>query len=326
MSTEKQVQANHRNALKSTGLKTAVLIPCHNEEITIGKVIDDFQRQLPTAAIYVFDNCSTDATAAIADEHGAVVIKEPRKGKGFVVESMFDRIDADIYVMVDGDDTYPADYVNKLLEPVMAGDADMVVGARLADYTDKSFRPFHVLGNNLIRRLVNWVGGAQLTDIMSGYRVFNRRVVQRIPVVSAGFEIETELTIQMLYYQLKIVEVDIPYQERPTGSKSKLRTFSDGFRVLWKIFSLFRAFKPLTFFGGVGLFLLVLGLLAGFLPIHDYFTDPQHRVLHVPLAILAAGLVILSSGFVFLGILLHTLNWRFLELHNVLTRSKSVSD
>ena len=320
MSTEKQVQANRRNTLKSTGLKMVVLIPCHNEEVTIGKVIDDFQRQLPSAAIYVFDNCSTDATAAIADEHGAVVIKEPRKGKGFVVESMFDRIDADFYVMVDGDDTYPADYVNKLLEPVMAGDADMAVGARLADYTDKSFRPLHVLGNNLVRKLVNRVGGAQLTDIMSGYRVFNRRVVERIPVVSAGFEIETELTIQMLYYKLKIVEVDIPYQQRPTSSKSKLRTFSDGFRILWKIFSLFRAFKPLTFFGGFGLLFLILGLLAGILPIHDYLTNPNHYVHHLPLAILATGLIILSAGCVFLGVLLHALNWRFRELHNVLTR------
>lgn len=196
----------------------------------------------------------------------------------------------------------------------------MAVGARLADYTDKSFRPLHVLGNNLVRKLVNRVGGAQLTDIMSGYRVFNRRVVERIPVVSAGFEIETELTIQMLYYKLKIVEVDIPYQQRPTSSKSKLRTFSDGFRILWKIFSLFRAFKPLTFFGGFGLLFLILGLLAGILPIHDYLTNPNHYVHHLPLAILATGLIILSAGCVFLGVLLHALNWRFRELHNVLTR------
>lgn len=298
----------------------AVIIPCYNEEITIGKVIDDLRREIPSVTIYVFDNCSTDATAAIAAEHGAEVIKEPRQGKGFVVESMFGRIDADVYVMIDGDDTYPADHVNKLLEPVLAGDADMAVGARLTDYTGKSFRPLHVLGNNIVRRLVNWVGDAQLTDIMSGYRAFNRHVAECIPVVSSGFEVETEMTIQMLYYRLKIVEVDIPYQARPSGGESKLRTFRDGFRVLWKLFSLFRAFKPLTFFGGLGLFFLAGGVLAGILPVHDYITDPDHYVRHVPLAILATGLVILSAGCVFLGILLHALNWRFRELHNVLTR------
>lgn len=305
-------------------IRVAVLIPCHNEEVTIGKVVDDFRHNLPAAAIYVFDNCSTDSTAAIAAEHGAVVIREPRKGKGFVVESMFDRIDADFYVMVDGDDTYPADCASKLLEPVMAGDADMVVGARLTNYGTDSFRPMHVLGNNLVRRLVNWMGRSHLTDIMSGYRAFSRRVVERIPVVSAGFEIETELTIQMLYYRLKIIEVAVPYQARPQGSQSKLRTFQDGFRVLWKIFSLFRAFKPLTFFGGLGIVLLLMGILAGIPPVHDYFTDPLHRVLHIPLAILATGLVILSGGCVFLGILLHALNWRFWELNNVLTRRKSL--
>ena len=300
--------------------KIAVLIPCLNEEITIGKVIDDFRRELPSAAIYVFDNCSADATAAVAVEHGAVVIKEPRRGKGFVVDSMFGRIEADLYVMVDGDNTYPADYVHKLLEPLLAGDADMVVGSRFSSYTDKSFHKFHIFGNNLVRLLVNWVGSAQLTDIMSGYRAFNHRVVERIPVVSVGFDVETEMTVQMLYYQLRIVEVNIPYRERPAGSKSKLKTFRDGFRVLWKIFSLLRALKPLTFFGSIGLLFLVLGLLAGILPIHDYLTDPNHHVHHLPLAVLATGLIILSAGFVFLGILLHSLNWRFRELHNVLTR------
>jgi glycosyltransferase involved in cell wall biosynthesis len=301
-------------------LKTAILIPCYNEEPTIGKVIDDFRWELASAVIYVFDNCSTDLTASKASEHGAVVIKEARKGKGFVVESMFDKIDADIYVMVDGDDTYPAGEVHKLIEPLAAGDADMVVGARLAKYEDKSFRPMGLFGNNMVRALVNWVSNAQLTDIMSGYRAFNRRVVEKIPVVSAGFEVETEMTIQMLYHRMKITEVQIPYRARPEGSKSKLSTIRDGFRVLWKIFSLFRAFKPLTFFGGMGLVFLFLGILTGLAPIHDYITEPQHYVRHVPLAILATGLVILSAGCFFLGILLHAINWRFRELHNVLTR------
>jgi glycosyltransferase involved in cell wall biosynthesis len=300
--------------------KTVVLIPCYNEESTIGKVVDDFRRELPSATVYVFDNCSTDLTAKIAQEHGAVVLKECRKGKGFVVESMFDRINADFYVMTDGDDTYPAEQVHRLLKPVLAEDADMVVGARLSNHTGKSFRPFHLFGNNLVRRLVNWVGRSQLTDIMSGYRAFNRNVVKHIPVVSSGFEVETEMTLQMLYYRLKILEINIPYRERPIGSESKLRTFHDGFRVLWKIFSLLRAFKPLTFFGGLGLFFLVCGLLAGILPVHDYFTEPNHYVHHVPMAILAAGFIILSAGCISLGVLLHAINWRLLELHNVLTR------
>jgi glycosyltransferase involved in cell wall biosynthesis len=300
--------------------KIAVLIPCHNEQATVGKVVDEMRRELSSAVIYVFDNCSTDSTASIAKEHGAVVIKEPRLGKGFVVESMFSRIDADIYVMIDGDDTYPAGYAGKLLEPLLAGDADMVVGARLTNYGDGSFRPLHLFGNNLICWLVNWMGSAHLTDIMSGYRAFSRHVVECIPVVSSGFEVETEMTIQMLYYRMKIVEINIPYQKRPVGSVSKLNTLRDGLRVSWKLFSLFRAFKPLTFFGSVGLLFLVLGIIAGIPPIRDYLTDPNHIVRHIPLAILATGLMILSCICIFLGILLHAINWRFHELHNVLTR------
>ncbi len=303
--------------------KTAVLIPCHNEAMTIGKVIDDFRRELPRADIYVFDNCSTDASASIADKHGAMVIKEPRKGKGFVVESMFDSINADVYVMVDGDDTYPAEEVHRLIKPIVAGEADMVVGARFSSYADSAFPPLHVFGNNLVRNLVNWTGKTRLTDILSGYRAFSPRVVRLIPVVSAGFEVETEMTIQMLYHRLKIVEVQVPYKPRPAGSESKLSTWRDGFRVLWKIFSLFRAFKPLTFFGSCGLFILALALVAGTPPIHDYFTEPGHYVKHIPLAILATGLGILSMGCFFLGILLHAINWRFRELHNVLTRQRA---
>jgi len=307
------------------GQKIAVLIPCYNEAATIGKVVDDFRAALPEAEIIVFDNRSTDATARIAREHGATVFREPRQGKGYVVESMFDRIDADFYLMVDGDDTYPAEYAERLLRPVMDGEADMVVGARLADHAAGSFRPLHVLGNRLVCRLANWVGRGSLTDIMSGYRAFNRHLVRCIPVVSAGFEIETEMTLQAMYYHLKILEVSVPYRPRPADSVSKLRTFHDGARVLWKLFSLFRAFKPLTFFGAVGLMLLLAGLLAGIPPIHDYLTEPDHYVHHVPLAVLAVGLVLLGTGFVFLGVLLHAVNWRFKELHNVLTRGSRAS-
>jgi len=303
--------------------KIAVLIPCHNEEATIAKVVDDFREQLPAADIYVFDNCCTDRTAEIAAEHGASVLTEPRKGKGFVIESMLDTIDADYYVMADGDDTYPPEKVKDLLEPVISGQADMSVGARLAQYDDTSFRPLHVAGNALVRWLVNKIFGANLTDIMSGYRAFNRRVVQRIPVVSAGFEVETEMTIQMLYYRLKIAEVQIPYRGRPEGSHSKLNTFRDGFRVLWKTFSLFRAFKPLTFFGGAGLILIALGILSGIPPVYGYIASGYEQVERFPLAILATGLILLGFSSGFLGILLHAINWRFKELHNVMVRKRT---
>jgi glycosyltransferase involved in cell wall biosynthesis len=305
--------------------RIAILIPCYNEEITIAKVVGDFRRELPSAAIFVFDNCSTDATAQRAEKHGAIVLKESRKGKGFVVDRMFNRVNADVYVMVDGDDTYPAEYVHDLIEPILFADADMVVGSRLSTYTKQSFRSFHLAGNRTVCALVNWIGRSRLTDIMSGYRAFNRQVIKQIPVVSSGFEVETDLTLQALYYKLKIVEINVPYRERPNGSQSKLRTFHDGFRVLWKIFTLLRSFKPLTFFGALALFLFFLGVLAGSPAIYDYFTDPNHFVRHVPLAILAAALMILSAGCAFLGILLHALNWRFLELHNVLTRSHPAS-
>ncbi|MBN2064600.1 MAG: glycosyltransferase [Sedimentisphaerales bacterium] len=303
--------------------KIAVMIPCLNEEKTIGKVIEDFRRELPAAEIYVFDNNSTDRTAQIAIDNGARVISEPRRGKGFVVEKMFGSIDADYYIMVDGDDTYSAAHVHELLAMVSSGHADMAIGARLSEYTDKSFRPLHVLGNNLVKMLINWIGGARLTDILSGYRVFNRKVVEKIPVVSKGFEIETEMTIQMLHFHMKIVEINVPYKERPQGSVSKLNTFSDGFRVLWKLFSLFCGYKPLTFFGIASMVTFILGLMVGILPIRDYMTDPNHYVSHVPSAILAACMVLLAFGFAFLGVLLHTINYRMKELHNILTRNNS---
>jgi glycosyltransferase involved in cell wall biosynthesis len=300
--------------------QVAVLIPCHNEAPTVGKVVDDFRRELPRATIVVGDNASTDATATIAAEHGAIVLKEPRRGKGFAVETLFDSIDADVYVMVDGDDTYPAARVHDLLAPVLAGEADMAVATRLGDRTPESFPPLHVLGNNLVRALVNRVGQARLTDILSGYRAMTRDAVIRLPVVASGFEVETELTLQMLYYRRRLVEVPVAYRPRPQGSASKLRTFRDGARVLWRIFTLFRAFKPLTFFGSVSLFLAGLGMLAGIPPIRDYLTDPAHFVRHVPLAILATGLMILAAGSLFVGVLLHAVNWRLMELHSVITR------
>ena len=306
--------------MNETTRRIAVLLPCYNEAATIGKVVHEFQRELPEAAIYVFDNNSTDDTAAIAQEAGAVVVFEPRQGKGYVIERMFSQIQADYYVMADGDGTYPAERVQELLRPVVLGRADMAVGARLANHEKQSFRPLHVFGNRLVRWLINTIFSARLTDILSGYRAFNDKVIDRVPIVSSGFEVETEMTVNCLYYGLKIVEIQVPYGSRAEGNPSKLRTVSDGARVLMKLFQLFRSFKPLTFFGTISLMLFALGLAAGIPPIYGFASTG--RVERFPLAILATGLMILSAGTLFLGIILHAMNWRFKELHNVLTRAR----
>jgi hypothetical protein len=198
----------------------------------------------------------------------------------------------------------------------------MAVGARLAEFGAGSFRPLHVAGNGLVRKLINGIFAASLTDILSGYRAFTPAVAQRIPIVSSGFEVETELTVHMLYYGRVIVEVPVPYRARPAGSTSKLHTFRDGVRILWKLFNLARAFKPLTFFGGIGIMLFALALLAGLPPIVGFIESGYQRVERFPLAILATGLMLLSAGSVFLGLILHAMNWRFKELHNVLVRRK----
>ena len=298
--------------MNSAGPDIAVLIPCHDESQTVGRVIDDFRAQLPQARIIVVDNCSTDGSAEVARAHGAEVVFEPRLGKGYVVETLFDLAPADVCVLVDGDDTYPAQRVHDLLAPVLAGQADMAVGARQAGEAG-AFRPLHVAGNNLVRRLVNLVSGARLSDILSGYRAFNRKVLDRLPIVSSGFEIETEMTIQMLYHRMRIVEVPVPYRARPPGSRSKLRTFRDGFRVIWKIFSLLRGFKPLTFFGSAALVSFVPAVLL---------LEAGHRAAGAAEFVAGSALLAFSMGCGFLGVLLHAMNWRLLELHNVLSRRR----
>jgi glycosyltransferase involved in cell wall biosynthesis len=298
----------------------AILIPCFNEELTIGKVVRDFKQAIPEASIHVWDNNCTDRTAEIAAECGAVVVREPSQGKGYAVRAMLDSVVADYYVMVDGDDTYPADRVRELLAPVLSGEADMAVGSRMAEYEDASFRPLHIAGNSLVRTLINRVFGANLKDILSGYRAFNDRVKRYIPVVSSGFEVETELTVQMLYHGLTLVEIPVPYGIRPEGSESKLNTVSDGIRVLWKIFRLFRDFKPMAFFGCLATLLFLCGLLSGTPAILDYLRFQY--VYHVPLAILATGFVILGTGSLFLGVLLQVVNWRLKELHSVIVRKR----
>ena len=296
----------------------SVVIPCYNEEVTIGKVVDDFKRFLPNASIYVINNNSTDRTCEIAKEKGAKVINEKRQGKGFAILRMFESIKGDFYIMVDGDDTYPAKSVYELLEPVISENADMVVGSRLDIYTQKAFKSFHFLGNNMVKFLINKIFNSDLKDIMSGYRAFNNKVIKQLPLVASGFDIETEMTLQCLYYSYVIEEINISYKERPEGSYSKLNTIRDGVLVITKIFSLFRAYKPLTFFGIIGLLAFIFGLFFGFFPIYEYFSDGFIK--RVPLAILATGFIIVGMISFNIGIILHTFNYRLKELFSFLRR------
>ena len=247
--------------------KIAVLIPCYNESLTIAKVIADFKRCLPSAEIYVFDNNSTDGSAEIAMEAGAVVRYVYQQGKGNVIRKMFREVDADCYLMIDGDDTYPAEEAEKVIRPVLEGRADMVTGDRLSStYFQENKRAFHNSGNILVRRLINIIWRKDLRDIMSGYRAFSKSFVKLFPVMSSGFEIETEMTIHALDKRFQIVEVPIQYKDRPEGSFSKLNTFSDGFKVIKTIITLFKEYRPLLFFGWLSLLLLVLAV-AFFIPV-----------------------------------------------------------
>lgn len=286
--------------------KVAVLIPCYNEAVTIGKVVDDFKRVLPDADIYVYDNNSKDDTAAIAEDHGAIVRTEPRQGKGNVVRQMFREIDADYYIMVDGDDTYPAEAAPHLLEPLMNDTADMTVGDRLSNgtYGEENDRAFHGFGNNLVRWLIKVIYGYAFDDVMTGYRAFNRIFVKTMPVLSEGFQIETELSIHAVDKRFRITDVPIDYRDRPEGSYSKLSTFGDGAKVLRAIASLFKDHKPMAFFGWLALILIVLGLIAGIPVIAEYFQTGL--VPRFPTAILAIALVICGALSFTAGIILDT--------------------
>lgn len=291
----------------STPMKIALLVPCYNESKTIKKVIEDFRKQISDIEIYVYDNNSSDDTYDLAKANGAIVRKEYRQGKGHVVRSMFEEIEADIYIMVDGDDTYPASFVKELIAPVVNGDADMVVGDRLTNgsYYKENKRRFHDLGNNLVRTMVNLIFQDRLTDIMTGYRVFNRRFVKSLPVLSSGFQVETEMTIFALDKKFKIVEIPIDFQERPEGSFSKLNTFTDGRKVLWEIFSLFRHYKPLPFFSIIASLFLIASLLVGTPVILEYVREAY--VYKVPSAVLAAILGAVSVILFNTGIILDTI-------------------
>lgn len=298
--------------------RVAVIIPCYQEELTIGKVVRDFRRELPKAGIYVYDNNCTDQTAERAREAGAIVRREKRQGKGFVVASMFEQVEADILVMVDGDDTYEAGAVHDLLEPIFRGDADLTSATRLHTYTDKSFRPMHLFGNRLVCCIINWMFKSHVGDIFSGYRAFTHEAAMLIPITSRGFDVETELTLQALYRGLVIKEITAPYRERPAGSFSKLSTFSDGFAVLLKLFLILKSYKPLTFFGICSMVLTVLGLVAGSRPVYEYITE--RYVYAVPSAILAAALMLLACLALGLGLILNGTNLRLLELERIICK------
>lgn len=284
----------------------AVLVPCYNEAVTIAKVIDDFRRCLPDAIVYVYDNNSTDGTADIAREHGAVVRRESRQGKGRVVRSMVRDIDADYYIMVDGDDTYPAEAAVELLRPLIDDEADMVVGDRLSNgsYGDENDRAFHGFGNNLVRWLIKRIYGFKFSDVMTGYRAFNRVFAKTLPVMSQGFEIETELSIHAVDKAWRIAEVPIDYRDRPEGSESKLSTFSDGFKVLKMIMSLFKDYKPMALFGWVTVLLIALGFIVG-VPVVVEFARTG-LVDRLPSALLAVGLVISGLLSLVSGLILDT--------------------
>lgn len=286
--------------------KIAVLIPCYNEEQTIGKVIDDWKNELPEATIYVYDNNSTDRTYEIATQKGAVVRKEPRQGKGNVIRSMFHQIDADCYIMIDGDDTYPAEYGRQMCEQVLSGEADMVVGDRLSStYFQENKRPFHNFGNSLVKKSINHLFHTNVQDIMTGYRAFSYRFVKTFPVLSKGFEIETEMTIHAVERNMIVKNVVIEYRDRPEGSESKLNTYSDGFRVLKTIFRLYKNNKPMRFFGILA-FLLALIASGFFIPV---FVEYLHTglVVHFPTLIVSGFTAIGSLLSFFTGLILSTL-------------------
>ena len=247
--------------------KIAVLVPCYNEAQTIEKVVKDFKAVLPEAKIYVYDNNSTDETAAIAKDAGAIVKHEYRQGKGNVIRSMFQDIDADCYIMVDGDDTYDAGNAREIADAVLYKGADMVVGDRLSSsYFTENKRPFHNTGNRTVRFLINRLFKNNIKDIMTGYRGFSKKFVKTFPVLSKGFEIETEMTIHALDKNFYIVNIPITYRDRPEGSESKLNTVSDGVKVIRTIFRLFREYKPFAFFGIISLVLWVISLIF-FIPV-----------------------------------------------------------
>jgi glycosyltransferase involved in cell wall biosynthesis len=292
--------------------RVAVVVPCHNEAATVGKVVADFRAALPLALILVVDNASTDRTAEIARAAGARVVHEPRAGKGFALLSGFrEARGADLLVMVDGDDTYPAEGAVRMLEAARQG-ADMVLGTRLTDAEEGAFRAGHSFGNRLFNLLVRVLFGVRTGDLFSGYRVLSRRFVETTPLIARGFEIEAELSLQAAVQHYRTAEVPIRYRARPEESPSKLRTYRDGYRILMAILVFFRDYRPLNFFGFLALFLLVLALTGGGVVVAEYLRTGL--VPRLPLAVLSAALFMLSALSLTCGVLLSSINRRAAEI------------
>lgn len=300
--------------------KIAVLIPCYNESKTVAKVIKDYKKVLPEADIYVYDNNSTDGTDKIAKKAGAIVKYEYKQGKGNVIRSMFRQIDADCYLMIDGDDTYPSEYAREMCDLILEGKADMVIGDRLSStYFTENKRPFHNLGNRLVRFLINKLFKNNVKDIMTGYRAFSYEFVKGFPVLSKGFEIETEMTIHAVDKNFKLVEVPVAYRDRPEGSVSKLNTYKDGFRVLKTIATLFKEYKPGFFFGIVGVLSLIVSLLLGVPVVIEYMKTGV--VPRFPSLIVSGVFLIITLLLWITGILLQVIVKKHKQLYELYLNS-----
>jgi glycosyltransferase involved in cell wall biosynthesis len=286
-----------------SSIRIAVLVPCFNEEAAVGTVVADFRKALPSAEIFVYDNNSSDRTAAVARDAGAQVRSERRQGKGHVVRRMFADVDADIYVLVDGDATYDAASAPRMIEMLLSDHLDMVVGHRI-DQAEAAYRPGHRTGNRMLTGFLSAVFGQAFKDILSGYRVFSRRFVKSFPVLSDGFEIETELSVHALELALPVAEIETPYYARPEGSVSKLNTWRDGFRILGTILKLYRSEKPLRFFTGIGIVLSVISIVLA-IPVLVTYLE-QGLVPRLPTAVLSMGLMILAVLSVSSGLVLDT--------------------
>lgn len=297
--------------------KIAVLIPCYNESATISKVVKDYSVALPEAVIYVYDNNSSDDTDKIATKAGAVVRYEYRQGKGNVIRSMFRQIDAECYLMIDGDDTYPAENARQMCDLVLNKGVDMVIGDRLsATYFQENKRPFHNLGNRMVRGLINRLFDSEIRDIMTGYRAFSNSFVKHFPVLSKGFEIETEMTIHALDKNFLLEEIPVQYKDRPEGSVSKLNTYTDGFKVLVTIFKLFRDYKPLTFFCWISAILLVFALVL-FIPVFIEYLKTG-LVPRFPTLIVSSIMMVMSLLSFFCGLILHVVVQKHRQLYELL--------
>lgn len=302
-------------------IKIAVLIPCYNEEKTIGKVINDIKNVLPEAVVYVYDNNSTDQTPSIAKASGAIVHYEPRQGKGNVIRSMFRDISADCYLMIDGDDTYPAENAREMCQMVLENHIDMVVGDRLSTtYFQENHRLFHNFGNRYVKKLVNTFFHSNLNDIMTGYRAFSPDFVKNFPILSKGFEIETEMTIHALTKNFRIMEIPIKYKDRPEGSVSKLNTIKDGYKVIRTFFMLLRNYKPYTYFSIIALLLLLLAFIL-FMPVFIEYLQTG-LVPRFPTLIISGFITLLAMLFYIGGLILEVMTNKHQQLYELLMNKK----